>query len=387
MTVPARPASSGHDEAGPSNLESPELEVAAFYLPQFHQIPENDRWWGEGFTEWTNVQQARPLYPGHVQPQIPLDGYYALDGNEVLQRQFSLATQHGITAFCMYAYWFGGRRLLEKPLQRIAENPDLDIRYFLCWANESWSRVWDGGNDDLLMEQRHSADGDARIIDDLGEHLSDPRYVRIHGKPLFLIYRAELLEEPSRTVDALRARAQAVGLGELHLSMVQSFNLIDPRPYGCDSAVEFVPHGSVEPPNIIDPSSLEWPHLYDRTSWEGTLVDYNRTVNWALAKATPEFPWFRCAMPGWDNSPRRGPRSTVYVNENVEGFRRWLESLVDYTYRYGDPEARLLFINSWNEWGEGAHLEPDLDRGDGRLKAVASAVQRVSTARGSSAAW
>jgi lipopolysaccharide biosynthesis protein len=378
MTVPAREASSGHGEVGRSKAASQDLEVAAFYLPQFHQIPENDQWWGEGFTEWSNVQQARPLYPGHRQPQIPLGGYYDLDENETLQRQFSLASQHGITAFCMYAYWFGGRRLLEKPLKQLLENPDLEVRYFLCWANESWSRVWDGGSSDLLMEQRHSVESDAHIIDDLAEHLSDPRYVRIHGKPLFLIYRTDLLEEPHRTVEALRTRAQAIGLGELHLSMVQSFNLIDPRPYGCDSAVEFAPHGSVEPPNIIDPSSPDWPSPYDATAWEGTLVDYSRTVNWALAKATPAFPWFRCAMPGWDNSPRRGSRATVYVNDSAEAFRGWLEALVDYTYRFGDPQARLLFINSWNEWGEGAQLEPDLDRGDARLRAVASALRRAT---------
>jgi lipopolysaccharide biosynthesis protein len=208
MTMPVRTTPSGLGGEGRGAAATPELEVAAFYLPQFHQIPENDQWWGAGFTEWTNVQQARPLYPGHVQPQIPLGGYYSLDEAESLQRQFALASRHGITAFCMYAYWFGGRRLLEKPLRHIMENPDLDVRYFLCWANESWSRVWDGGENDLLMEQRHSAEGDASIIEDLAEHLSDPRYVRIQGKPLFLIYRAELLQEPLRTVEGIRPELQ-----------------------------------------------------------------------------------------------------------------------------------------------------------------------------------
>jgi len=378
MSLPTRETPSATPEVGVDTPHSQELEVAAFYLPQFHEIPENNEWWGEGFTEWTKVQQARPLYPGHLQPQIPRDGYYALDEADALQRQFTLASEHGITAFCMYAYWFGGRRLLEKPLRLLLDTPDLRVRYFLCWANESWSRVWDGGDNDLLMEQHHSAQSDARIIDDLEEHLGDPRYVRINGKPLLLIYRAEMLDEPSRTVDALRERAHTIGIGDLHLSMVQSFNLFDPGPYGFDSAVEFPPHGSVEPPNIIDPSSPEWPHLYDPTTWDGTLVDYDRTVNWALSKPPPEFRWFRSAMPGWDNSPRRGVRSTVYVNDNTKAFRRWLDGLVDYTYRFGDAEARLLFINSWNEWGEGAQLEPDLDRGDARLQTVAAAVQRAS---------
>ena len=387
MILPPRGAGSRTRDADLSALQPPELEVAAFYLPQFHEIPENNEWWGEGFTEWTNVQQARPLYPGHVQPQIPRNGYYALDAADELQRQYALASEHGITAFCMYAYWFGGRRLLEKPLRLLMDAPNLGIRYFLCWANESWSRVWDGGNNDLLLEQRHSARDDAQIIDDLAEHLVDPRYVRINGQPLFLIYRAELLDEPQRTVDALRERAQALGIGEIHLSMVQSFNLVDPGPYGLDSAVEFPPHGSVEPPNIIDPSSPQWPHLYDPTTWEGTLVDYDRTVNWALSKPPPEFRWYRCAMPGWDNSPRRGVRSTVYVNENTEAFRRWLDALVDHAYRFGDAETRLLFINSWNEWAEGTQLEPDFDRGDARLRTVAAAMQRASALARSPGAW
>ena len=365
-------------DLGLSGTQSSVLEVAAFYLPQFHEIPENNQWWGQGFTEWTKVQHARPLYPGHLQPQVPTTlGYYSLDEPETLHRQFCLAARHGVTAFCMYAYWFKGRRLLEKPLYSILRTPSLGIRYFLCWANESWSRAWDGGDDNLLLQQRHSARDDVRIIDDLAEHFSDERYVRINGDPLFLIYRAELLDEPNRTIDLLRGRAQQLGVGNLHLSMVQSFNLREPHVYGFDSAVEFVPHGSVEPPNIIDPSSPESPQLYDPTSWTGTLVDYNRTVEWALAKPTPKFQWFRSTMPGWDNSPRRGDRSVVYVGENTTAFCRWLDGIVDYTFRFGDPEARLIFINSWNEWGEGTQLEPDLDRGDARIRAVASAVQRA----------
>ena len=274
---------------------------------------------GRGIYGWTKVQHGRPLYPGHMQPQIPLDGYYSLDEPEVLQRQFSSASQHGISRFCLYAYWFGGRRLLEKPLQQLLELPISKVRYFLCWANESWSRAWDGGNDNLLLEQRHSAQGDARIIDDFADHFSDPRYFRIHGKPLFLIYRADLLDEPQRTIDALRRRAHAIGVGDLHLSMVQSFDLIDPEAYGFDSAVEFPPHGFVQPPTIIDPSAPDAPRLYDPRSWDGTLVDYDRAVNWALSKPTPAFRWFRSAMPGWDNSPRRGVSSTIFVNDNARG--------------------------------------------------------------------
>ena len=209
--------------------------------PSSTRSAENNEWWGTGFTEWTKVQRALPLYPGHLQPQIPTRlGYYTLDRPEVLQRQYSLASQHGIRAFCVYAYWFGGRRLLERPLRLLLEAPDLNVRYFLCWANESWSRVWDGGNDDLLMEQQHSAQSDLRIVDDLAEYFSDPRYVRIHGKPLLLIYRAELLDEPSRTARRRSANERTqLGSATSICRWSRVSTSVIPDLYGFDSAVEF----------------------------------------------------------------------------------------------------------------------------------------------------
>ncbi len=371
------PATRNGGRPGPVGV-SP-TEVVAFYLPQFHPVPENDEWWGPGFTEWTCVRRAGPLFRGHLQPNVPATlGYYDLRDPTVQATQFELAARHGITAFCHYFYWFAGRRLLERPLELLLEHGDIPARFLVCWANESWTRTWDGGDDELLVEQTHRASTDAGIIDTLGPCLADPRYVCVDGRPMLLVYRSALLDEPARTADALRARAARLGLGDLHLSMVQSFGAWDPRASGFDSAVEFVPHGAVRDPLVAAPGSPDDPGLYDAPGWRGSLVSYPGTVEWALSKPVPEFTWFRTAMPGWDNSPRRGRRATVFVGDSPVLFEEWMERLLHHTYLFNPPEHWMVFINSWNEWGEGAHLEPDLDRGSARLEAVAEALRRTA---------
>ena len=372
MSLPARTT-----PAAPGGADR-RAEVAAFYLPQYHQVPENSDWWGEGFTEWTNVRAARPFYRGHRQPNVPGPlGYYDLTDPDVHAAQFELAGRHGVTALCHYFYWFGGRRLLQRPLELLVEHQDIDGRYFVCWANESWTRTWDGGDHELLVEQRHGADADAAIVDALAPCLADRRYVHLEGRPLLLIYRTALLDEPARTADGLRERADSLGLGELHLSMVQSFGAWDPRASGFDSAVEFVPHGAVREPFLLEPGGPGDPGLFDPAGFGGSLVSYPGAMEWALSKPVPDFTWFRTAMPGWDNTPRRGGRGTVFVGDTPELFAEWMERALHHTYLFNRPEHWLVFVNSWNEWGEGAHLEPDLDRGAARLEAVAEALRRT----------
>ena len=204
--------------------------VAAFYLPQFHRIAENDEWWGEGFTEWTNVRRSQPFFEHHRQPQLPGKlGYYDLLDPATHFQQQELAAKYGVGAFCYYIYWFGGRRLLEKPLDIVLQEQELPLNYFFCWANENWTRTWDGLDREMLVTQTHDKDRDARIMDDLAPHLADPRYHRVDGKPLLLIYRSSILDDPMRTTDNIRQRASALGVGEVHLAMVQSFDLWDPR--------------------------------------------------------------------------------------------------------------------------------------------------------------
>ncbi|MGZ6803754.1 MAG: glycosyltransferase WbsX family protein [Nocardioidaceae bacterium] len=352
--------------------------VAAFYLPQFHRIAENDEWWGPGFTDWTNVRRARASFAGHPQPRVPGQlGYYDLSDPAVHHAQHALAQRHGVTAFCYYTYWFEGRRLLQKPLEVMLEEQGLDASYFLCWANENWTRTWDGQDQQVLMAQRHDPRTDAAFIDDMAPHLADPRYLRIDGKPLLLVYRPSLMSDPARSADAMRERAQALGLGELHLGMVQSFGAWDPRGLGFDSAVEFPPHSADSKLFAVAPSDSEHPELFDAETWRGGIYSYERCIEWAMSKPVPSFPWFRGVMPSWDNTPRRQERASLFVGDSPARFQTWLERALHYTYLFNPPSHWLVFVNAWNEWAEGAVLEPDVENGDARLRAVAQALRNT----------
>src|SRR5262249_47266129 len=224
----------------------------AFYLPQFHPIPENDEWWGPGFTEWTNVAKARPRYRGHYQPHAPADlGYYDLRLAETRRQQAALARAHGIDAFCYYHYWFGGKRLLERPFDEVLASGDPDFPFMLCWANENWTRRWDGQENAVLARQQYSADDDRAHGRWLATAFRDERYVRVDGKPMFLVYRASQLPDPKRTTQIWREEAAKAGVGELYLCRVESFGSEhgDPAALGFDAAVDFQPNWSRRRPS------------------------------------------------------------------------------------------------------------------------------------------
>lgn len=366
-------AAGGPALAAPSHLAEPDdrcARVVAFYLPQFHPIPENDEWWGPGFTEWTNVRGARPLFAGHDQPRVPTTlGYYDLRDADHHYAQAALARASGIAGFCYYAYWFGGRRLLEQPLNLVSSHPDLAMPYAICWANEPWSRRWDGSEDSVLMAQRHSPEGDVEFIDDIAIHLADPRYIRIDGRPLLLIYRAGLLVDPLRTTDALRERSVQLGLGDPYLAMVQTFGQWDPIGYGLDAAVEFPPHN-------LNLSRLAKPNVPAADAgFHGTLADYQWAMAEVLSRPVPAHTWFRGVMTGWDNTPRRGNRGTVFVGSSPVWFGQWLQEALRFTYVFRRASERLVFVNSWNEWAEGAYLEPDASNGSSFLLAIEQALR------------
>ena len=232
------------------------IRSIAFYLPQFHPFAENDRWWGKGFTEWSNVTRAQPNFAGHYQPHLPADlGFYDLRIAQVMEEQANLARRYGLGGFCFYYYWFAGKRLLELPIERMLDSGKPDFPFCLCWANENWTRRWDGQNDQVLMAQSHSEQDDEAVILDLIRFFRSPNYIRIDGRPLLVVYRVTLFPDFARTAALWREVCRREGIGEIYLSMVESFELIHdnfhPSKYGCDASVEFPPQQLADP---IEPS-------------------------------------------------------------------------------------------------------------------------------------
>ncbi len=365
------------------NPDAAAVRTIAFVLPQFHRVCQNDEWWGPGFTEWTNVTKAKPLFPGHHQPHVPADlGYYDLLDPAVRDAQASLARRYGVDAFCYYHYWFHGDRLLERPVDDMIRSGTPDLPFCLCWANEPWTRVWDGGSKDVLQPQWYSADDDRRHIDWLLTAFADPRYVRIDGRPLFLVYRASSLPDPRRTADLWRQRARQAGFPDLYLCRVESFDPpADPRPLGFDASVEFFPGGQLR----ILTGGGRWRqrlrHVYltvSRRRPGPRLVPYDDLVQTVLRRPDPGYPRFPCVVPGWDNTARRPWAPLVLTGSTPEKFGRWVAATVE-GLADRPPSQRMLFVNAWNEWAEGCHLEPCERWGHGYLEALAKATAREAT--------
>jgi hypothetical protein len=344
-----------------------DVKVVAFYLPQFHPIPENDRWWGKGFTEWSRVTRARPQFAGHYQPHLPERlGFYDLRLPETRVRQAELARCHGIHAFCYYYYWFGTKTLLERPLAEMLASGEPDFPFCLCWANENWTRRWDGSERQLLIEQRYGPELDAGLIEDLMPFFRDRRYLRVRGAPVLVVYRPTAIPEPRATTARWRRAAREQGLPDLHLVAAMTFGLEDPRPLGFDAAVEFPPHGENLPASACAVGGI-------KSGFGGQIVDYRAVVNRRLALPPPAFRLYRTAMAGWDNTPRLGRRATIFHGASPAAYEEWMRALVA-AARLGHPEHRLVFVNAWNEWAEGAHLEPDHRFGTGYLEATCRAL-------------
>ncbi len=350
-----------------------EVRLIAFYLPQFHPIPENDLWWGQGFTEWTNVAQARPLFQGHQQPVLPSDlGFYDLRLPEVLQEQSALASQYGIFGFCFYVYWFAGRRLLERPLENFLKNKDINRPFCVCWANENWTRNWDGEDQQVLLSQKHSVENDERFITDMLPLLQDPRYIRIDGQPLLVVYRPDLLANPAETAELWRRKCREAGLPGLHLCAV-GWKVDDPLSIGFDAIVEFPPH-SLE---LIDFGDEVKPFDPD---FDGRILDYRAAVERVKDRSDEGFPVYRGVMPAWDNTARRGSSAWVYKGSTPDLYQDWLTRMVQETAARPAGSAKLVFVNSWNEWAEGAMLEPSNVYGRGYLEATEAALSNGNAA-------
>ncbi len=343
--------------------------VICFFLPQFHAIPENDAWWGNGFTEWSNVRPARPQFVGHYQPHMPdALGYYDLHDADVLCQQVELAKLYGIGGFCFYFYWFGGKRLLEKPITSYLQDRSLDLPFCLCWANENWSRRWDGRDSEILIAQSHSEADDFAFIEHVARYMRDARYIRISGRPLLLIYRPGLLPDARQTAQRWRRWCRDNGIGEIYLVYSQSFDRCNPADFGCDAAVEF-------PPNNTAPPRYAGPIKPLADDLQMNLFDWTELVRRSERYEDPGYMTFRGVCPSWDNTARRGSRGTAFLGSNPQGYQRWLRNAIeDTSRRVEDPQERLVFVNAWNEWAEGAHLEPDARYGYAWLQATRNAL-------------
>lgn len=361
------------------------IRAIAFYLPQFHPTPENDEWWGRGFTEWRNVTKAKPRFPGHYQPHMPADlGFYDLRVPEVREAQAELARQHGIHGFCYYHYWFNGRRILERPFNEVLQSGKPDFPFCLCWANENWSRAWDGGSRHILLEQKYSDEDDRAHIETLLPALRDPRYIRIDGRPLLLIYRTEVLPDPARTAEIWRSVAREAGVGELYLARVENFLAgIDPQSIGFDAAVEFSPDNREVGQAVFSgrlAKRLSRLGVLPKAFNQNTVLRYPVIAESRMRRAAVAFKRFRCVTPMWDNTARRKTDARILVGSTPELYKRWLREAVAQTRARLAGEERLVFINAWNEWAEGCHLEPDLKHGHAYLEATRDALAEAERA-------
>ncbi len=362
---------------GDTLREMDRVRVLAFFLPQFHPTPENDLWWGRGFTEWTNVARAQPSHAGHYQPHLPADlGFYDLRLPETLHAQAALARRYGVEGFVIYHYNFGERRMLHRPLDVLLANPDIDINFCLCWANENWTRHWDGGAREILLEQRYDDATLNAVIADAVRTACDARAITVAGKPLFLVYRPLSIPNPQEFATACRTAFAAAGFPGVYLAYVESMEVVDveitPAQLGFDACVEFPPHRRAEPQT----AAVEVIKL----GWAGYRYNYTRTAQNYITRETAPFQRHPAVFPSWDNTPRQPRHGSSFDDASPEAFRVYVEEKIEEIRAFQMGEERLLFVNAWNEWAEGAHLEPDSGYGHRWLEALHAALLRQAFA-------
>ena len=347
------------------------VRLFAYYLPQFHRVPENDAWWGKGFTDWTNLMRASPRFVGHQQPRVPRDlGYYTLDDPQTLRRQVAMAKAAGLEGFVFYTYWFNRHRLLEKPLEMFMADKSLDFSFVAMWANENWTRRWDGMEHEVLIAQEYLESDDPALVAHFAAMFADARYIRIEGRALLMIYRAALIPGARARIAQWRAMFAADHGERPLIIMAQSLGEdYDPAPYGLDGAIEFPPHKvSQAAPRIEDQLVALDP------DFAATVHDYAAFAETSARLPVPDYPLIKTIVPGWDNDPRREGKGLVLHGATPALYQAWLEKLIDYAWKNPFHGERIVCVNAWNEWAEGAYLEPDLYSGAAYLNATARAV-------------
>lgn len=331
------------------------VSVFAFYLPQFHPFPENDEWWGIGFTEWTNVTKSGPQFLGHNQPRLPGDlSFYDLRLAETWMNQWALAEAYGIDGFCVYYYWFSGKSLMTRALETWKCNTQVRSRIFLCWANENWTRAWDGLDKEVLICQQYQGEADdLSFIQDIAPYLADERYIRLDGKPMLAVYNVETLPDPTATAARWREYWRSNYQEDLFLYCVHSpVSRTRIVPPGFDAAIEFPPAGADKATYACAPPYLD-------LNFVGGIFDYEKVARSSKDYEPCSAPRSRGVMPGWDNTARRSSSASVFVNGSPHAFSDWLHDTIRYSRWFPGETNRAVFVNAWNEWAEGAYLEPD----------------------------
>lgn len=348
-------------------------KLIAFFLTQFHPFPENDQWWGKGFTEWTNVTKCQPHFQGHYQPHLPTDmGFYDLRVRETRRDQIALAKQYGIDGFCYHYYWFSGKRLLEQPFDDMLADPQSDMPFCICWANENWTRRWDAAEHEILIAQNYTEEDDLNFIKDLMPVITDPRYIKKDGAPFIIVYRPQQLPDPAWTLKTWRAYAEQAGIGKLHLCAALTHGNKDYASMGFDSGIEFPPHNL----NGISPVNDK---LAFNDLFTGYVMQFRDIAEAYLNADYDGQKVFKTIFPSWDNAARRGKNSLIVLNGTPDNYEYWLARTIRQTRQKFEGEDSFVFINAWNEWAEGCHLEPDRKYGHGFLKATETAKAGRST--------
>ena len=355
-----------------------DCERIAFYLPQFHRCEENDRFWGSGFTEWTNVVRALPKFVGHYQPRLPGDlGFYDLTVEDTLQRQVDIARNYGLTGFMFYFYWFGGKTVLEAPLRAFLRKRSLRFRYFLMWANENWTRRWDGQESEVLIRQTYGVDEPERFIRHIREYLEDERYVRVDGRPVIAVYRASIIPDVRGWAERWREACARIGLKNPYLIGALSFQEGDPAAIGFDAAMEFPPHQTnlnraKKPLQIGRRVRPFFEPPRDRIHHYRALVESQLSID------PYGYRLYRTACPDWDNSARRRDgKGVMYAFSTPQLFAEWTTRLLRDEMARTDA-LRMICFNAWNEWAEAAYLEPDSYLGYAYLDALHGALSRCA---------
>jgi len=356
-------------ERKPYKFKVGEVRPIAFYLPQFYPFPENDEWWGKGFTEWTNVSKAKPQFEGHYQPHLPGElGYYNLLTEGVIERQIELAKMYAVYGFCFHFYLFDNRkRLLEKPIDKFLSNKSLDMPFCLCYANENWTKNWDGLDNDVLLKQSYSDNFEAGLAAEMSKYLLDSRYILVDGKPLIMIYRINILPDLDQFTTLFREACRTLGIGEVYLCSVQYWDVAnDAKEFGFDDNIEF-PLMQTEHLPVNDCITKF------NDSFSGGVFSYPHIVKTEIEKDI-DFLRLRGVMPSWDNDSRKPGIGHSLHGSTPELYQVWLQTICNKTIEERKESQRFVFVNAWNEWAEGAHLEPDRRYGYAYLEATYQAI-------------